>query len=132
MFETEQDPFYPSMRRYVIHDNPQVTGKPIEGIAGGRIVAYWPTDLEIECGIRSLTGGYIPAMLVATWQQPGAVPTTSLCNIRLMVDEANVNLPVAVAKCSEKGIGWYSGSTRCSAQYSEVPAKGCWTWIPKA
>ena len=132
MFETEENPNYKGLNRYVVHDNPQLTGRPIEGIAGGRIVAYWPTDDEASCGLRSLCAGYIPAMIVASWQNPGSVPTNQSCNLRLFADQANCFIEKVVPELAKRGQTSITGETKCSAQYSEVPAKGCWTWIPKA
>lgn len=114
------------MTTILIHDNPQLTGEPVPGVAGGRIVAYWPTKEQVEAGLRSMCGGYIPAMIVASWQQPGVPNTTPMCNIRLELDECNHQMVIA------KLFSGPSGRCLGSVRYSEAPAYGCWTWIPKA
>ena len=110
----------------VIHDLPQLSGEPIEGICEGRIVAYWPSDNDQAAGLRAVgCGGYIPAMLVACWHQRGFPVVSPCANIRLFTD--GVNIPVdAITKAggNRDSLG--------SRQFSLKPAKGCWTWLPKA
>lgn len=95
-----------------ILESPVTDGKPVEGVCNGRMVAYWPREGEH----RAIDGTYIPAMIVTAWNYGQAIPMP-VCNIQLFVDGLNHKLD-----------NLYLGSVR----YSSQPAKGCWTWIPKA
>lgn len=110
-----------------IAENPQLTGEHVAGVTAGRIVAFWPTKEQLTKGLRTAGQGFIPAFIVNAWGQPGVPNPTPLCNIRLEVDEMNQ------ADDLDKVFGGQiKGRTLGSVRYSEVPAYGCWTWIPKA
>lgn len=100
------------------HPGTQCVASPknVEGLAPGRIVAYWPRkDEQTPEGGLQVPGAhnYLPAMILATWALSG---TSQLPAVNLVV------FP-------------YHGTTlvsRSSVVYSEIPTMGHWTWIPKA
>ena len=110
-----------------LEENPQLTGEHVAGVTAGRIVAYWPTKEHLAKGLRVTGQGFIPAFIVNAWAQPGLPNPTPLCNIRLEVDEMN-----QTDDFDKVFGGQVKGRTLGSVRYSEVPAYGCWTWIPKA
>jgi hypothetical protein len=100
-----------------ILDGPVTDSAPVAGVCEGRQVAYWPSDYDAEQGLRACgCGGYIPATITANWGGP-ASPMPAV-NLELHYD--GLNTPPTAPK--------YLGSRL----YSAKPAKGCWTWIPKA
>jgi hypothetical protein len=107
------------MEPLIIHDNPVTDNEPVTGVCEGRIVAFWPAKEQVATGLRAVgSGGYIPAMIVASWAGRGEAATPMPCaNLRLFVDGLNV-------KSEDVCLG--------SVRYSKEPAYGCWTWIPKA
>lgn len=108
-------------------ENPTLTGEHVSGITPGRIVAYWPTQDQRNKGLRVTGLGFIPALIVNSWAQLDVANVTPLCNIRLEVDEMN-----QAEDLTPFFGGQVKGRTLGSVRYSEVPAYGCWTWIPKA
>lgn len=113
-----------------LHELPQLNGQKIEGIFEGKMVAYWPTRDQAfgdgssgqrEAGLwRPIgVGGYIPAMIVSAWNsEPTEGP---MVNLSLFLDPSNHETALREGLI---GVG--------SCRYSEVPAQGCWTWIPKS
>lgn len=100
------------------HPGTQCVASPknVEGLAPGRIVAYWPHKHEqTEEGGLQVPGAhnYLPAMILATWAKSG---TSQLPAVNLVV------FPYHGTKLV----------SRSSVVYSEVPTMGHWTWIPKA
>jgi hypothetical protein len=120
---------------------PQVTGEKVTGVVEGRIVAYWPTADEAHGSpsvyndatgewdknplatpytgkLRAIgAGGYIPAMIVASWAGDGS--ECPLANLALQLDPSSHDANL-VGKAGK-------GSVR----FSSIPAQGCWTWLPQ-
>ncbi|WP_394794860.1 hypothetical protein [Armatimonas sp.] len=127
---TQESRTYLDIRGIAVHKLPQVNGEKITGVTAGRIVAYWPRESEafappdfLYNGPLRPVGGdnFIPAMIVASWSTSAEGSECPCANLRLFLDPGNQQ--DAVAQGMEG---------RSSCQYSEVPAQGCWTWIPKA
>jgi hypothetical protein len=89
----------------------------------GDIVAYWPTDEHQEIGLKaSDDNGYIAAMIVGVPRNEAGVGLTA--NLQLFPDKS----VVTVTQIAETvGID----CALATVPYSEVPAPGCWSWLPR-
>jgi hypothetical protein len=89
----------------------------------GLPVAYWPTEEQIEIGLRPADeNGYIAALIVSVPRnEPGPASTA---NLRLFPDLTVVTLTQIAqtvgVDCSLSAV-----------PYSAVPARGCWCWLPR-
>lgn len=109
---------YDNAKGWLAASNQGLTdGAPVEGVASGRIVAYWPYENE---GLRVIGNDpYIPAVITRRWSQDGSV--VPCVQLHLYLDSCNQQEEIKAGK---------NGKSSCN--FSIVPTQGHWTWIPKA